>query len=217
MTDRAAGAHHLRSMMQVSLRVRDLRIAQGRVARDPTKQQAVRDADQARLSKAITKKIHKILTDAIHWSKVDGGLDVFGDQLPPNVAILHVSAVASVSETQAKMDNHMEKLAQSWRDRFASLDSQTVPETAPLPLEPVLHAFIIMNHLVLIATKDAATPNAPIHIPVRIDMGKPLQQSWNALGLMVTICWARDKLMEAAAALKLEVRQARKEDSDPDA
>lgn len=217
VTDTVTGAHNLRNMMQMSSRIRDLRIAQGKVARDRTRQQAARDADQARLSKAIAKKIHKLLTDAIHWSKVDGGLDVFGDELPPNVAILHVSAGISITEAQAKMDDHMEKLAQIWRDRFASLGPPPSSETASPPLEPVLYAFIIMNHLVLIATKNAATPNAPIHIPVRIDMEKPLQQSWNALGLMVTICWARDKLMEAAAALQLDAQDARKEESDPDA
>lgn len=151
------------------------------------------------------------------WSRQDGDLVKFGDTLPPNMEILEVKSVDSKRETKAEIRSKMLALAQRWQTRMAELEDKVKNgELEKLPEVPVIYALVIIEHQVLLVHMDASDTDSEHHIRARLIMTAKNYQIWNALAIMVTICWARDKLMETAKEMKLQaVKQDT--DSDPDA
>ncbi|KAH7031081.1 uncharacterized protein B0I36DRAFT_349210 [Microdochium trichocladiopsis] len=84
---------------------------------------------------------------------------------------------------------------------------------------PVLFGFVIFKHTLMIVTLDAQDPAAPCNIPISLNMAESNQHQWNALAIMVTICWARDLLSRVVdeIAVDLEAAKARMPSEDPDA
>jgi len=84
---------------------------------------------------------------------------------------------------------------------------------------PVLFGFVIFKHTLMIVTLDAQDPAAPCNIPISLNMAESNQHQWNALAIMVTICWARDLLVRVVNEIELdrEVAKARMPSEDPDA
>lgn len=84
---------------------------------------------------------------------------------------------------------------------------------------PVLFGFVIYKHTLMIVTLDAQDPAAPCNIPISLNMAESNQHQWNALAIMVTICWARDLLVRVVNEIEVdrEVAKARMPSEDPDA
>ncbi|KAJ1333541.1 hypothetical protein MN608_03532 [Microdochium nivale] len=97
----------------------------------------------------------------------------------------------------------------------------TTPRQLPPPSTlhtkaPVLFGFVIFKHTLMIVTLDAQDPMSPCNIPISLNMAESNQHQWNALAIMVTICWARDLLARVVEDINLETA-ARMPSEDPDA
>ncbi|KAK8090961.1 hypothetical protein PG994_000466 [Apiospora phragmitis] len=119
----------------------------------------------------------------------------------------------SSEASSAQCEEQLAKLAERWRQRFDERDLESLPSH---PKAPVIYGFIIMSSALIIVSRDAANPEANTHTPLKMNMAEDCQEGWNALGIMVTICWARDMLMRLREDLGLTVRISEAE-SDPDA
>lgn len=207
------GALNLRYISEVSSRVRDLRSTQAKAAKYKTKTEEEKDAIRTATSREMVKKLRRVLEDAVNWSQLDGDLIKYGDKLPPNVQILEVSGGES---THDEIQKAMVNLAEQWCDRMAQLENKVKSgDMEKVPQPPVIYGLVIMNHLVIIVSMDGSDPKANCHIPIQMNMVQSNQQQWNALAIMVTICWARDKLMETAKEMQLNEEEDA--ESDPDA
>ncbi len=74
-----------------------------------------------------------------------------------------------------------------------------------------------MKHIITIVTLDASDPSAIIHVPCQLHMAERNQHQWNALAIMVTICWARDVLLDYINSRPDLQPEVKDESSDPDA
>lgn len=163
------------------------------------------------LSVDMAGRLRRALEQAVEWAKQDGGIDKYGDQLPPNVRIMDLKGITQTDEpdSEAKIQTEMCNLAQAWRDHASNAYEPVEP--------PVVFGFVIIKHIITIVTLDASDPGAIIHVPCQLHMAERNQHQWNALAILVTICWARDVLLDYIGArpdLKPEVKD---ESSDPDA
>jgi hypothetical protein len=185
--------------------------------KDRSKPKSQRRASRAAHGREIVKKLRPVLEEAIEWSRQDGDLAKFGDTLPPNLEIIEVKNADSKRETKAEIRSQMLAMAQRWQTRIAELEIKVKSgELEKLPEAPVIYALVIIEHQVLLVHMDASDTTSEHHIQARLIMTAQNFQMWNALAIMVTLCWARDKLMETANEMKLQpVKQDT--DSDPDA
>jgi hypothetical protein len=123
----------------------------------------------------------------------------------------------------------MEKLAYEWRLYMTPLQDQKRQEEIEknpeksaediarlIPQVPVIFGFAVMEHNVVIVHMDAATKDAVPFLEMNLDMETDNQRQWYTLMIMVTICYARDKLMVLASRLGL-AQVAQNYSSDPDA
>ncbi|KAI1108272.1 hypothetical protein F5Y14DRAFT_459796 [Nemania sp. NC0429] len=205
------GAVALRKLIDVHARIQDIR---GREA--AVKDDKELDEDQKResikaLSADIAKQLRRALEQALEWSRQDGELDKYGDQIPPNVKIMELRdmSAAEHSESELRIEREMSNLTEEWRRHSQSRD-------APVHA-PVVFGFVIMKHIITIVTLDASDPGAILHVPCQLHMAERNQHQWNALAILVTICWARDVALDyidAGTDMKPVVKD---ESSDPDA
>ncbi|KAK8079785.1 hypothetical protein PG997_007603 [Apiospora hydei] len=205
------GARHLRNFIEVASRIRDLRTKQAKVARDKRWTDAEKHAKRKTINQDMSKRLHKLLTDAIQWSWTDGDLSAYRDDLLPNIKIMEVSGSSETSPVE--VEEQLTKLAERWRQRFDERGLEFLPSH---PKVPVIYGFVIMSSWLIIVSRDAANPEANTHTPLKMNMAEACQEGWNALGIMVTVCWARDMLMRLRDDLGLTVRTNEAE-SDPDA
>ncbi|KAK6853426.1 hypothetical protein PG995_010238 [Apiospora arundinis] len=205
------GARHLRNFIEVASRIRDLRTKQAKVAGDKRWTDAEKHSKNRNITQDMSRRLHKLLSDAIQWSWADGNLTAYKDDLLPNIEIMETSGSSEPSSVE--VEGQMARLAERWRQRFAKGDFESLPSQ---PQVPVIYGFVIVGWSLVIVSQDAANPEAHTHTPLKINMAEDCQEGWNALGIMVTICWARDMLMRLRDELGLTVRNSEAE-SDPDA
>ncbi|KAK7928035.1 hypothetical protein PG985_005033 [Apiospora marii] len=205
------GAHHLRHFIEVASRIRDLRTKQAKVARDKRWTNAEKAAKRRTIQKDMSRRIHKLLSDAIQWSWADGNLIAYKGELLPNIEIMDVSGSPDASVVD--VENQLARLAERWRKQF---DEREFKSLSSHPEVPVIYGFVILGSSMIIVSLDAANSEAKTHTPLTMNMAEAYQEGWNALGIMVTICWARDMLMRLREDLGLTVR-IREVESDPDA
>ncbi len=183
--------------MEIHGRIRDLR-----------KDQKILPGNKGRIARHITKR----LRDALHWAELDGGFAEYSRALASNVTILEVDNVERL-----KMDTHiqeqMSEFAAEWRAIL-----RVVPEKQR-PVAPVLFGFVILKHILFIVTLNSNDPKAKCHVPCQLNLSERNQQQWNALAIMVTICWARDLflgLVKSLPVLDFSGHDKNPESSDPD-
>ncbi|KAK8051236.1 hypothetical protein PG993_002621 [Apiospora rasikravindrae] len=205
------GARHLRNFIEVASRIRDLRTKQAKVARDKRWTDAEKHAKRRTINQDMSRRLHKLLTDAIQWSWTDGDLSAYKDDLLPNIKIMEVSGNSETSSVE--VEEQLAKLAERWRQRFDERGLESLPSH---PKVPVIYGFVIISSWLIIVSRDAADPEANTHTPLKMNLAEVCQEGWNALGIMVTVCWARDMLMRLRDDLGLTVRTSEAE-SDPDA
>ncbi|KAI0144665.1 hypothetical protein GGR57DRAFT_323794 [Xylariaceae sp. FL1272] len=201
------GTVALRKLIEVHGRIQDLRKQQWSIRQD----QSSRDKRQQ--SKTVTSGIvnylEKALQSAIDWTHKDGGIDKYGNQLPRNIKIIEIKDKTSADEDSAnKIQSEMADLAGEWRKTMSSKDETQAP---------VVFAFVILRHIIFIVTLDASNPEADIHIPCQLNMAERNQHQWNALAIMVTVCWARDVLLDYIDSAHGLQPQQKSDSSDPDA
>ncbi|KAI2620104.1 hypothetical protein GGR54DRAFT_602501 [Hypoxylon sp. NC1633] len=190
------GAVALRYLIQIGARVRDLRKAQA---------QYTEDVFERRIVKFITSKLRA----ALRWAELDGDIAKYSSHLLPNVRIMEMKDLDRL-DMDLHIQDEMSELAASWRKILSA-----VPEPER-PVAPVLFGFVIYKHILFIVTLDAQNPKARCHIPCQLNLSEHNQHQWNALAIMVTICWARDLFADVAKQIPgLDVQDAVL--SDPDA
>ncbi|KAI0022776.1 hypothetical protein F4780DRAFT_167822 [Xylariomycetidae sp. FL0641] len=150
----------------------------------------------------VTTMIQHSLKEVVRWSRQDGDLVRFAGSLPENMQIMVLDdengegvGRDKLRNQKRRVQNQMRQNAIEWRSFYAGLPATEGEQEAPEP--PVLFSFVIRQRIVLIVTLDAADPNASISTLCRLDMEEHTQAQWNALGIMATVCWARDCLMAA--------------------
>ncbi|KAK7981785.1 hypothetical protein PG988_004023 [Apiospora saccharicola] len=205
------GARHLRDFIEMASRIRDLRTKQAKVAGDKCWTNAEKAAKRKIVQQDMSRRLQKLLNAAIQWSWVDGNLTAYKDDLLPNIQIMDVSGNPGASSVD--VEKQLACLAERWRERFDERDFKSLPSH---PKVPVIYGFVIVGSSMIIVSLDAANSEANTHTPLKMNMAEAYQEGWNALGIMVTICWARDMLMRLREDLGLTVR-AREVESDPDA
>ncbi|KAI0206454.1 hypothetical protein F4808DRAFT_407336 [Astrocystis sublimbata] len=207
------GALSLRKLIEVHGRIQDIRNDEATAKNDKDKDEADKRKLIATLSAEIVKQLRRALEQVLDWSKQDGGIDKYGDQLPPNVRVMELRDLTMTDEPdyEFKIQVEMCKLAEDWRAHAADGE-------APAPAQlPVLFGFVIIKHIITIVTMDASDPNAIMHVPCQLHMAEKNQHQWNALAILVTICWARDVLLNYINARPDLQPEVKAESSDPDA
>ncbi|KAK8106202.1 uncharacterized protein PG998_003331 [Apiospora kogelbergensis] len=205
------GAHHLRNFIEVASRIRDLRTKQAKVAGDKRWTDAEKQSKHNDITQDMSRRLHKLLLGAIQWSWADGNLTAYKDDLLPNIEIMEISG--NSESLSLDVEVQMAKLSERWRQQFDKGGFESLPSQ---PQIPVIYGFVIVGWSLVIVSQDAANPEAHTHTPLKINMAEECQEGWNALGIMVTICWARDMLMRLRDELGLRVRNSEAV-SDPDA
>ncbi|KAI8633437.1 hypothetical protein F5Y19DRAFT_301074 [Xylariaceae sp. FL1651] len=205
------GAVALRKLIDVHARIQDLRAEQTTIRQnheeDPSKQKSLVRA----IAFDIVKQLRRALEHALNWAQTDGDITKFGDKLPPNTKIIEIKdkEMADAPDSEAKIQTEMCDLATKWRDYAVMANESKQP--------PVIFGFVILRHIVFIVTIDASDPDAIIHIPCQLNMAERNQHQWNALAIMVTVCWARDVLLDYIEALPDLQPVSEGTSSDPDA
>ncbi|KAI0598348.1 hypothetical protein F4775DRAFT_556465 [Biscogniauxia sp. FL1348] len=207
------GAMALRKLMDVQGRVTDIRNEQLSIARDLNMRASRKRRRNRALIADIVKQLKRRLVHAITWAQIDGDLAKYGNQLPPNIKVIELNDVDSSKrpDSDQLIQRQMCNLADQWRKRV-----EVIPE-GERPVPPVVFGFVIFKHIIFIVTLDAADPDAICHIPCQLNMSEVTQYQWNALALMVTICWARDVLMAATSKMPDLASAEAGDSSDPDA
>ncbi|KAF2966386.1 hypothetical protein GQX73_g7195 [Xylaria multiplex] len=204
------GALALRKLIDIHARIQDIRDDEAEVKSNQETSRAEKRALIRALSAHIVKQLRRILEQTLDWAKKDGSIDKYGDTVPPNVRVMELNGISVTDEPESelKIQIEMSELAQQWRD-YASSGFKAAPA-------PVIFGFVIMKHIITIVTLDAADPCAIIHVPCQLHMAERNQNQWNALAILVTICWARDVLLDYIDGRDLEP-VVEIESSDPDA
>ncbi|KAI1755617.1 hypothetical protein F4782DRAFT_527671 [Xylaria castorea] len=201
----------LRKLIDVHARIQDIRNDEAVVKNDKGKDEAEKRALIKTISAEIVKQLRRVLEQALDWAKQDGEIDKYGDQLPPNIRVMELNSIMMADEpdSEVKIQTEMCNLAEEWRAYASNGD-------APVQV-PVIFGFVIMKHIITIVTLDASDPSAIIHVPCQLHMAEKNQHQWNALAILVTICWARDVLLGYINARPDLQPEAKSESSDPDA
>ncbi|KAI1505376.1 hypothetical protein F5X99DRAFT_279059 [Biscogniauxia marginata] len=207
------GATALRKLMDVQARVTDIRNEQTTLLQDLNMKASRKRRRNRALIADIVKQLRRKLIHAITWAQLDGDLAKYGNQLPPNIRIIELKdAEQSKSpDSDQLIQRRMCGLAEEWRNNVQQIPA----EERPTP--PVLFGFVIFKHIIFIVTLDAADPDAICHIPCQLNMSEVTQYQWNALALMVTICWARDVQMATVSKMPNLTSAEGGDSSDPDA
>jgi hypothetical protein len=199
----------LRKLIGVHARIQDIRNGENAIRNDNTLSPNEKDDLIKVTAIDMAKQLKRALEQAMDWAKQDGGIINYGDQLPHNVAIIDIKLAPYQPESELKIQTEMCALAKQWRDYASNVDG---PSQAP-----VIFGFVIMKHIITIVTMDASDPDAIIHVPCQLHMAERNQHQWNALAILVTICWARDVLLEYIDSRSDLQPEVKIESSDPDA
>ncbi|KAI0840763.1 hypothetical protein F5Y06DRAFT_261694 [Hypoxylon sp. FL0890] len=192
------GAIALRRLIDLHSRIRDIRKAE---KQDPNSD----------YSSQIVKQTRRRLMDALRWAELDGDIDKYKPYFPSNVRILEMEDLDRL-DMDLHIQEEMNDLAEQWRRILAG-----VPEDER-PTAPVLFGFVIFRHILFIVTVDAQDPAAVCHIPCQLNLSERNQHQWNALAIMVTVCWARDLFRRLADNFEIPGHDSGSgRDSDPDA
>ncbi|KAI1461266.1 hypothetical protein F4805DRAFT_276276 [Annulohypoxylon moriforme] len=191
------GAIALRRLMDMHGRIRDIRRARA-------------DATQDEAERRIVRHIKRRVQDALRWAQLDADVVKYSKSLPPNVRLIEMYE-ADKDNMHIPIQESMAEVAASWREIL-----DRVPEDQR-PVPPVIFGLVIFKHILFIVTLDSQDPEASCHIPIQVNLSEMNQNQWNALAIMVTICWARDLLADVANKIPDLLLEAPKADSDPDA
>ncbi|KAJ8124671.1 hypothetical protein O1611_g8970 [Lasiodiplodia mahajangana] len=205
------GAMALRKLIDVHSRIQDIRDHEAATKDSEELNEDDKKGIIKNLSADIGKQLRRALDQALEWSRQDGGLDAYEDQLPSNVRIMELKSITTADEpeSEVKIQNEMSILAEQWRTHAQNRDA--VVEA------PVIFGFVIMKHIITIVTLDASDPEARMHVPCQLHMAERNQHQWNALAILVTICWARDVVLDYIDAGSDLEPVVKVESSDPDA
>ncbi|KAI0106257.1 hypothetical protein GGR51DRAFT_518417 [Nemania sp. FL0031] len=206
------GAMALRKLIDVHSRIQDIREHEAETKNSEEILEGDKKGVIKNLSADMAKQLRRALDQALEWSRQDGELDKYEDQLPSNVKIMELkTATATTDEPQSevRIQNEMCTLAEEWRRHAQNRDTAVDA--------PVIFGFVIMKHIITIVTMDASDPGAIMHIPCQLHMAERNQHQWNALAILVTICWARDVVLDYIDAGSDLEPAVKVESSDPDA
>lgn len=200
----------LRKLIEVHARIQDIRSEEYAIHKDKSLDRDTKDDLIKSTTADIAKQLRRVLEQALDWAKKDGAIDEYGSRLPPNVVIIEFQGqlVADDSNSEVQIQKDMSCLAEEWRAYASGADEPSQP--------PVIFGFVIIKHIITVVTLDAADPNAIIHVPCRLHMAERNQHQWNALAIMVTVCWARDVLTDYADTRLNLQPETPTDSSDPD-
>ncbi|KAI2635104.1 hypothetical protein GGS21DRAFT_93464 [Xylaria nigripes] len=209
------GALALRKLIAVNARIQDIREREAAIQCDKETTKEKKQEFLRGVWTDMAKQLRRALQQALDWAKKDGDIEKYGGQFPPNVKIMEFKGISTTNkpEYEVKIQAELCGLAEEWRTHASNGEANGIAPVQP----PVIFGFIIMKHIITIATLDASEPGAVIQVPCKLHMAEKNQHQWNALAIMVTICWARDVLLEYVDVrpdLQVEVNM---ESSDPDA
>ncbi|KAI3341978.1 hypothetical protein F4824DRAFT_447769 [Ustulina deusta] len=205
------GALALRKLIDVHARIQDIREDEAVVKHDEEIVEAKKQELIKTISADMVGRLRRALEQALDWAKQDGEIEKYGDQLPPNLRVMELKGITETDEPESavKIQSELCELAEEWRTHASNGD-------APVQA-PVIFGFVIMKHIITIVTLDASDPSAIIHVPCQLHMAERNQHQWNALAIMVTICWARDVLLDYINSRPDLQPEVKDESSDPDA
>ncbi|KAI0419152.1 hypothetical protein F5X98DRAFT_335353 [Xylaria grammica] len=205
------GALALRKLIDVHARIQDIRDDEATARQDGETSKAEKRTLIKTISAHMVKQLRRALEQALDWAKQDGGIDRYGENIPPNVRIMELAGISATDEPESELKIQLEmcNLAQEWRTHAAGGGAAV--------RAPVIFGFVIMKHIITIVTMDAADPCAVIHVPCQLHMAERNQHQWNALAILVTICWARDVLLDYIDDRPDLQPEVKAESSDPDA
>ncbi|KAI1153219.1 hypothetical protein F4825DRAFT_274171 [Nemania diffusa] len=205
------GAVALRRLIDVHARIQDIRDHEAAVKDDEKLAETEKKEIVKTLSTDMAKQLRRALEQALDWSRQDGELNRYDDQLPSNVKIMELKGIKTTDqpESEMKIETDMCILAEEWRTHSQNREVQVDA--------PVIFGFVIMKHIITIVTLDASDPDAIIHVPCQLHMAERNQHQWNALAILVTICWARDVSLDYINAGPDLEPVVKEESSDPDA
>ncbi|KAI0811635.1 hypothetical protein GGR55DRAFT_79731 [Xylaria sp. FL0064] len=202
------GALALRRLIDVHARIQDIRGNEADVKQNEELNEAEKQNIIRTLSADMARRLRRALEQALYWAKQDGEIDKYGNQLPSNVRIIDLKG-STETGFDVKIQTQLCDLAETWRAHAWNGDT---PVQAP-----VLFGFVILKHIITIVTLDASDPDATFHVPCQLHMAERNQHQWNALAILVTVCWARDVLVNYINARPDLQPHVKIESSDPDA
>ena len=115
-----------------------------------------------------------------------------------------------------EVDRRLRRLAARHRAALATPESRShLPEEAWAYREPppVLFAFVVVQHMLMVVSLDSSRPDAEIIVFSELDMSLADQWLWNALAVALPVHMARDALWERREGLLVAERV---EVDDPD-
>jgi hypothetical protein len=201
----------LRKLIDVHARIQDIRSHEATINQEYKSRPETRRKLIYATSADMVKQLRRALEQALNWAKKDGDITKYGDQLPSNVRIIELKDILSTDEpdSEVKVQTAMCDLAKEWR---------THALTADKPCQaPVIFGFAIMRNIITVVTMDASDLGAIMHVPCQLQMAERNQHQWNALAIMVTVCWARDVLIDYINDRPDLQPEVKIESSDPDA
>ncbi|KAI0484701.1 hypothetical protein GGR56DRAFT_37372 [Xylariaceae sp. FL0804] len=213
------GAMMLRKLIDTHARVRDIRTQQ-QLLKQQFKDRVVtgtewRDSNGV-LILDIKTQLSKALKQAVAWASEDGDLVRYRDNIPPLINIISLDdqdPKEDPDRSDRKINAEMRESGAQWRN----VASEGAPEGQDAPQAPVIFGFVLLKHIILIVTLDSSNPGARCHVACSLNMSEFNQHQWNALAVMVTICWARDHLAKFMSNCSDLAPEAQGPASDPDA
>lgn len=182
---------------------------------------------QIRMESRIGPVLHKNLKRHIDWAMYDAGLtdreyiptlEVY--QFDPADYADQPEKSGSDSDVDSdpisdEVDRRLRALAAKHRRNLVLPTHQHLPEeqwkyASPPPL---LFAFVILQHMVMIINLDPSHPTNEIIVFVEVDMSEADQWLWNALAITLPVHAARDALWEVRETLPVKEKV---EAVDPD-
>lgn len=172
------------------------------------------------------KEASKVVNSAIKWAWHDGDLDKSQKEYPPVVTVFEVKRLDTQADAAKDIHNHMGALVGQWRETMEKYErmkygveatdefEQSKAETLGRPQAPVVYGFAIMEHNILLIHQDASDSNSAPFVQINLDMDTDNQRQWYAMMIMVTICYARDRLKSLTGMLGFRGDEVNEEGSD---
>ncbi|OTB08220.1 hypothetical protein M426DRAFT_202969 [Hypoxylon sp. CI-4A] len=203
------GASIVCKLIDVHGRIRDIR--KEHQSLPPEEQQERRGHFERRIVALTRSRV----VEALRWAESDGDTAQYTKHLPVNITLIMPPSNGTNKEIKNYVQHKMESLAAEWvtaiRGRTDADDSR---KDEPNP--PLIFGLVILRHFLYIVTLDANKGEADCSVPCLLNLSEPNQHQWNALAIMVTICWARDLFVDIADKIPPPVDNGLEQNPDPE-
>ncbi|KAH8194289.1 hypothetical protein TruAng_011548 [Truncatella angustata] len=181
------------ALYNVQTRVHDIHTEYAEEKMGFSKDYIAKAADAETFRAKYFKAVKKTIDKAIKWAWKDGQIERWVE-FPPSVTVLDVSDMNTLTQTRVDITEKLEALRTRWKMAMDRHQRKSWPQ-GRIPQSPVIWAFAVMEHNVVLLSLDASNDDALPLAETNMDFCTETQRQWHAALIMVTICFARDRMM----------------------